>query len=76
MGEVLVPPSNRNNTTHSAEKMGNLYEISLKGAGKTPYSRHGDGRAVLRSSIREYLASEALFHLGIPTTRVLSIVGK
>jgi len=47
----------------------------LKGAGLTPYSRNGDGRAVLRSSIREYLCSEAMHGLGIPTTRALSIVG-
>jgi uncharacterized protein YdiU (UPF0061 family) len=46
----------------------------LKGAGLTPYSRMGDGRAVLRSVIREFLASEALHHLGIPTTRALTIV--
>ena len=46
-------------------------EIQLKGAGKTPYSRMGDGRAVLRSSIREYLCSEAMAGLGIPTTRAL-----
>ena len=39
-------------------------ELQLKGAGKTPYSRFGDGRAVLRSSIREFLCSEAMFHLG------------
>jgi len=50
---------------------GRRWEWHLKGAGKTPYSRFGDGRAVLRSSIREYLASEALHHLGIPTTRAL-----
>ena len=49
------------------------WEWHLKGAGKTPYSRFGDGRAVLRSSIREYLASEALHHLGIPSTRALFI---
>jgi len=48
-------------------------EIQWKGAGATPYSRHADGRAVLRSSIREYLMSEAMFHLGIPTTRALSL---
>lgn len=47
--------------------------LQLKGAGKTPYSRRGDGLAVLRSSIREYLCSEAMFHLGIPTTRALSL---
>jgi len=50
-------------------------ELQLKGAGRTPYSRMGDGRAVLRSSIREYLCSEAMWGLGIPTTRALSIVG-
>ena len=50
-------------------------ELQLKGAGKTQYSRMGDGRAVLRSSIREYLCSEAMHGLGIPTTRALSVVG-
>lgn len=53
----------------------NTFEIQLKGAGLTPYSRMGDGRAVLRSSIREYLCSEAMYHLGIPTSRALCIVG-
>lgn len=48
-------------------------EIQWKGAGATPYSRHADGRAVLRSSVREYLMSEAMYHLGIPTTRALSL---
>lgn len=61
----------------------NLFEVShrnkrwalqLKGAGETPYSRQGDGLAVLRSSIREYLCSEAMFHLGVPTTRALSVM--
>lgn len=47
--------------------------LQLKGAGKTPYSRSGDGLAVLRSSIREYLCSEAMHHLGVPTTRALSL---
>ena len=50
-------------------------ELQLKGAGPTPYSRSADGRAVLRSSIREFLCSEAMHHLGIPTTRALSLVG-
>ena len=50
-----------------------LWAIQLKGAGPTPYSRTADGLAVLRSSIREYLCSEAMYHLGIPTTRALSI---
>ncbi|GLR15265.1 UPF0061 protein [Chitinimonas prasina] len=49
-------------------------EVQLKGAGLTPYSRMGDGRAVLRSSIREYLCSEAMHGLGIPTTRALALV--
>jgi serine/tyrosine/threonine adenylyltransferase len=48
--------------------------LQLKGAGATPFSRHADGRAVLRSSLREYLCSEAMFHLGVPTTRALSLV--
>ncbi len=48
--------------------------LQLKGAGPTPYSRRADGRAVLRSSIREFLCSEAMHHLGVPTTRALSLV--
>ena len=48
--------------------------LQLKGAGPTPYSRTADGRAVLRSSLREFLCSEAMFHLGVPTTRALSLV--
>ena len=52
-----------------------LQEVQLKGAGPTPYSRRGDGRAVLRSSIREFLASEAMHGLGIPTTRALCVTG-
>ncbi len=52
----------------------NGYELQLKGAGPTPYSRRADGRAVLRSSIREFLCSEAMHHLGVPTTRALSLV--
>ncbi|TXE19346.1 YdiU family protein [Psychroserpens burtonensis] len=50
-----------------------LWAVQLKGAGETPYSRTADGLAVLRSSIREYLCSEAMFHLGVPTTRALSL---
>ncbi|MBB5393184.1 MULTISPECIES: YdiU family protein [unclassified Herbaspirillum] len=50
-------------------------ELQLKGAGQTPYSRMGDGRAVLRSSIREFLCSEAMAALGIPTTRALVVTG-
>jgi uncharacterized protein YdiU (UPF0061 family) len=62
LGELMTPGGTR-------------AELQLKGAGRTPYSRHADGRAVLRSSVREFLCSEALFHLGIPTTRALSLVG-
>ncbi len=61
LGELLSPDGQR-------------YELQLKGAGPTPYSRTADGRAVLRSSIREFLCSEAMFHLGVPTTRALSLV--
>src|SRR2546421_3077828 len=49
-------------------------ELQLKGAGKTPYSRTADGRAVLRSSLREFACSEAMHHLRVPTTRALSLV--
>ena len=61
LGEVIAPDQHR-------------YELQLKGAGPTPYSRRADGRAVLRSSIREFLCSEAMHHLGVPTTRALSLV--
>jgi uncharacterized protein YdiU (UPF0061 family) len=62
LGEVVGPTGER-------------WEVQLKGSGKTPYSRMGDGRAVLRSSIREFLASEAMHGLGIPTTRALAVTG-
>ena len=53
---------------------GEHWTLQLKGAGRTPYSRRGDGLAVLRSSIREFLCSEAMHYLGVPTTRALSLV--
>ena len=53
---------------------GTLLDLQLKGAGLTPYSRTADGRAVLRSSIREFLCSEAMFYLGVPTTRAASLI--
>ncbi len=53
---------------------GKRFELQLKGAGETPYSRSADGRAVLRSSLREFLCSEAMHYLGVPTTRALSLV--
>ncbi|MFO7565653.1 MAG: YdiU family protein [Enhygromyxa sp.] len=62
LGEVHATPT------------GERLELQLKGAGPTPYSRMADGRAVLRSSIREFLCSEAMHHLGVPTTRALSLV--
>lgn len=62
LGEVVGPDGGR-------------WELQLKGSGRTPYSRMGDGRAVLRSSIREFLCSEAMHALGVPTTRALAVVG-
>ena len=62
LGEVIAPDGTRQ-------------ELQLKGAGRTPYSRTADGRAVLRSSLREFACSEAMHHLGVPTTRALSLVG-
>jgi len=55
-------------------QQGQRQTLQLKGAGETPYSRGGDGLAVLRSSLREFLCSEAMFHLGVPTTRALSLI--
>ena len=55
-------------------KEGERWELQLKGSGRTPYSRHGDGRAVLRSSLREFLCSEAMYYLGVPTSRAVSLV--
>ena len=55
-------------------QQGDYWTLQLKGAGPTPYSRTADGLAVLRSSVREFLCSEAMFHLGVPTTRALSLV--
>lgn len=57
------------------DEKGEHWDFHLKGAGKTSFSRFGDGRAVLRSSIREFLASEAMHGLGIPTTRALALIG-
>ncbi|MHC0441900.1 protein adenylyltransferase SelO [Flavobacterium sp. 3-210] len=56
------------------ENNNQFYTLQLKGAGKTPYSRTADGLAVLRSSIREYLCAEAMYNLGVPTTRSLSLI--
>ena len=56
-------------------RRGDSWMLQLKGAGPTPYSRTADGLAVMRSSVREFLCSEAMFHLGVPTTRALCLVG-
>jgi serine/tyrosine/threonine adenylyltransferase len=61
LGEVITPD-------------GASWDVQLKGSGQTPFSRFGDGRAVLRSSIREYIGSEAMHALGVPTTRALALV--
>ncbi|XP_053118339.1 protein adenylyltransferase SelO-like isoform X3 [Hemicordylus capensis] len=55
-------------------RFGDRWELQLKGSGRTPYSRNGDGRAVLHSSVREFLGSEAMHYLGIPTSRAASLV--
>ena len=62
------------NLGETVNAKGNRWALQLKGSGATPYSRGGDGLAVLRSSVREFLCSEAMFHLGVPTTRALSLV--
>jgi serine/tyrosine/threonine adenylyltransferase len=61
-------------TLGEVDARGKTWELQLKGAGPTPYSRTADGRAVLRSSLRELVCSEAMHHLGVPTTRALSLV--
>jgi len=68
VGEVVVSPEALDGPSSAR------YELQLKGGGRTPFCRGADGRAVLRSSIREFLASEAMHHLGVKTTRALSLV--
>ncbi|CAL8292532.1 unnamed protein product [Boreogadus saida] len=72
LGEVKAPTDQSAELRH--ENPSGRWEIQVKGAGKTPFSRQADGRKVLRSSIREFLCSEAIFALGIPTTRAGSVV--
>ena len=81
VGEVVVPFKNDDGVDVGRDSHHQLYpnhaaryELQLKGAGQTPFCRGADGRAVLRSSIREFLASEAMHHLGISTTRALSLI--
>jgi len=72
IGEILVPQQQQQD---GHQQLGNSrFELQLKGAGQTPFCRGADGRAVLRSSIREFLASEAMHHLGISTTRALCLI--
>lgn len=72
LGEVKVPSGQDSELLR--ENPSGRWEIQVKGAGLTPYSRQADGRKVLRSSIREFLCSEAMFFLGVPTTRAGSVV--
>lgn len=75
---VWVPQLGDGRAIYIAEhkdQNGEIWELQTKGAGTTPFSRMGDGKAVLRSSIREYLCSHAMKHLNIPTTHALAIVG-
>ncbi|XP_061826085.1 selenoprotein O1 isoform X2 [Nerophis lumbriciformis] len=72
LGEVRAPPDQ--DPILLQENPSGRWEIQLKGAGLTPYSRQADGRKVLRSSIREFLCSEAMYFLGVPTTRAGSVV--
>ncbi|WP_144211477.1 protein adenylyltransferase SelO [Shewanella donghaensis] len=71
LGEAIADPR------YSSEPLNktSTWDVALKGAGPTPYSRSGDGRAVMRSAVREFLASEALAALSIPTTRALAVIG-
>lgn len=62
------------NLGEAVNRRGEHWTLQLKGAGPTPYSRTADGLAVMRSSLREFLCSEAMFHLGVPTTRALSLI--
>jgi Protein adenylyltransferase SelO len=72
IAEIIVPTTTT--TSATSEESTPSYELQLKGAGKTPFHRGADGRAVFRSSIREFLASEAMHYLNVPTTRALSLV--
>lgn len=79
VGEVLFHDHDRSSSSSSSSPFPSgdyrdRYELQLKGAGPTPFCRGGDGRAVLRSSVREFLASESMHRLGISTTRALSLV--
>ena len=85
IGELLVPDvhgttnvdtqsTGVGSSCRSAVNATMRWELQLKGSGRTPFARGGDGRAVVRSSVREYLASEAMHFMGVPTTRALSLV--
>lgn len=72
-GQVGVPDKSTP-TNAAASQATQLYEIQSKGTGPTPFSRGGDGKATLTSALREYLISEAMFALGVPTTRALAVI--
>eukprot|EP01036_Dinobryon_divergens_P023244 gene23244-31570_t len=72
LGEVYTDQVGEGRDERSEYYGQHLFELQLKGSGKSPYSRGFDGKAVMRSSVREYLASECMYHLGVPTTRALS----
>ena len=75
IGEIALGTNeNALGTAHTGPQPSVRYELQLKGAGRTPFCRHADGRAVLRSSAREFVASEAMAALGVPTTRALSLI--
>ncbi len=74
LGECWAPSDSPSAVGGERRPAGVWLEWQLKGAGRTPYSRSGDGRAVLRSSVREFLCSEAMHGLGVPTTRALSLL--
>jgi serine/tyrosine/threonine adenylyltransferase len=76
MGEVKVEVEEKQTEALTTSYYSDsLFELQLKGSGRSPFSRGFDGRAVLRSSIREFLVSEAMHHLNVPTTRALSLIG-
>jgi uncharacterized protein YdiU (UPF0061 family) len=74
LGEVVVANRHADGGSDGSDGSEQSWELQLKGAGPTPYSRRADGRAVLRSSLRELVCSEAMHHLGVPTTRALSLI--
>ena len=71
---LLIGEQKTNELLNITGKPSDKFDIQLKGSGRTPYSRGGDGRAVLGPMLREYIISEAMYNLGIPTTRSLAVI--